>query len=228
MLKKNTLLVRQIGYSRLRLQRRNFKFWNVKCNQRNWESVEEMYTSFKEVFDDCRDASVPKRSFKYNDRRTRPPWLNDKMSEIKKSLNKAKRNFKRRSTQQNHDALRTPEEYKVVEEEQKDLWTNNACDKISYSDTPKEMWESLRTLTSYQDLDGGNVLPLLNDDNQPLQYLTYKENVVFCKPHFSVDSSFIIISLTKISKFQWKKNCMRFSMKQSMMTFMTLQPLTKT
>ena len=91
------------------------------------------------------------------------------MSEIKKRLNKAKRNFKRRSTQQNHDALRTlKEEYKVVEEEQKDLWTNNLCDKISYSDTPKEMWESLRTLTSYQDLDGGNVLPLLNDDNQPV------------------------------------------------------------
>ena len=28
------------------------------------------------------------------------------------------------------------------------------------------MWQNLKTLTSYQDLDGGNVLPLLNEDNQ--------------------------------------------------------------
>ena len=50
-----------------------FKVWNVKCNQRKWESIEEMYSSLKEFFVECRDASVPKRSFKYNDRRTRPP-----------------------------------------------------------------------------------------------------------------------------------------------------------
>ena len=30
------------------------------------------------------------------------------------------------------------------------------------------MWQSLKTLTSYQDLDGGNVLPLLKEDNQPV------------------------------------------------------------
>ena len=28
------------------------------------------------------------------------------------------------------------------------------------------MWDSLKSLTSYQDLDGGNVLPLLNEDSQ--------------------------------------------------------------
>ena len=37
------------------------------------------------------------------------------------------------------------------------------------------------------------------------QYLACKENELFCKPHFSLNSTFIIISLTKISKFQWKK-----------------------
>ncbi|MEW8544970.1 MAG: reverse transcriptase domain-containing protein [Candidatus Thiodiazotropha sp.] len=156
-----------------------FRDWNSKCSQTKWESIEEMYTSFKEVFDECRDASVPKRSFKYNDRRTRPPWWNDKMTEIKKRLNKAKRNFKRRSIPQNYDALQMlEEEFKRVEEEQKDLWTNNLCDKISNSDTPKEMWESLRTLTSYQDLDGGNILPLLNEDNQPVFDLQGKCNIL--------------------------------------------------
>ena len=66
-----------------------------------------MYSSFKEVFDECRDAAVPKRIFKYNDR-SHPPWWNDIMREIKKKLNKAKRDFKRRSIQQNYDMTRIP------------------------------------------------------------------------------------------------------------------------
>ena len=78
-------------------------------------------------------------------------------------------NFKRRSTQQNFDNLKkTEEEYKQEEETQKDSWTDSLCDKISYSDNPKEMWDSVKTLTSYQDLDGGNVLPLLDENNQPV------------------------------------------------------------
>lgn len=158
---------------------KRFKEWNVKSSQTKWESVEEMYTSFKEVLDECRDVSVPKRMFKYNDRRTRPPWWNDNMTEIKKKLNKAKRSFKRRSTQQNYDLLRsTEDEYTRVEEEQKDSWTNSLCDKISNSETPKEMWDSLKTLTTYQDLDGGNILPLLNEDNQPIFDLQGKCNIL--------------------------------------------------
>ena len=91
------------------------------------------------------------------------------MREAKKKLNKAKRDFKRRSTQQNFDNLKkTEEEYKQQEETQKDSWTVSLCDKISYSDNPKEMWDSVKTLTSYQDLDGGNVLPLLDENNQPV------------------------------------------------------------
>ena len=148
---------------------KRFKEWNETADGNKWESVEEMYSSFKTVFDKCRDAAVPKRTFKYNDRRSHPPWWNDVMREIKKKLNKAKRDFKRRSTQQNYDKLKeTENEYNREEEVQKDSWTDSLCDKISKSDNPKDMWQSLKTLTSYQDLDGGNVLPLLNEDNQPV------------------------------------------------------------
>ena len=69
------------------------------------------------------------------------------MREIKKKLNKAKRDFKRRSTQQNYDKLKEAEnEYKREEEVQKDSWTDSLCEKISKSDNPKDMWQSLKTL----------------------------------------------------------------------------------
>ena len=91
------------------------------------------------------------------------------MREVKKKLNKAKRDFKRQSTQQNYDQLKAAEDkYKREEETQKDSWTDSVCDKISNSDNPKEMWDSLKSFTSYQDLDRGNVLSHLNEDNQPV------------------------------------------------------------
>ena len=53
------------------------------------------------------------------------------------------------------------------------------------------MWESLRTLTSYQDSDGGNVLPLLNDENQPVFGLQEKgiilQTTFFSEQHLHHD-----------------------------------------
>ena len=72
-----------------KITEKRFKEWNETADRKKWESVEEMYSSFKTVFDECRDAAVPKRTFKYNDRWSYPPWLNDVMREIKKKLNRA-------------------------------------------------------------------------------------------------------------------------------------------
>ena len=156
-----------------------FRDWNAAADRRKWKAAEEMYISFKETFDECRDAAVPKRTFKYNDRRTHPPLWNDNMREAKKKLNKAKRDFKRRSTQQNFDNLKkTEEEYKQEEETQKDSWTDSLFDKISYNDNPKEMWDSVKTLTSYQDL-----MKITN------LYLIYRVSVTFCKIHSSVENT---------------------------------------
>ena len=47
--------------------------WNIAADKKKWKSAEEMYSSLKKVFDECRDATVPKHTFKYNDRRTHPP-----------------------------------------------------------------------------------------------------------------------------------------------------------
>ena len=146
-----------------------FRKWNSLCEQTDWESVEDMYASFKTVFDECRDKSVPKRSVKSVNRRKKPPWWNERMNEVKKCLNKAKRTYKRHSTEGNFIALQSIEtEFKKAEEEEKDKWVKILCDKITYSSTPKEMWDSFKSLTSYQDLDGGNVLPLLDRDNNPV------------------------------------------------------------
>ena len=150
-----------------------------------------------------------------------PPWWNDAMSEIKKKLNKAKRNFKRRSNQQNYDSLKSvEEEYKRTEEEQKDLWTDALCDKISNGYSPKEMWDSLRTLTSYQDLDGGNILSLLNDSNQPVFDLPGKCSIL--KIPSSVENIYKPIILIMILKFPYKK----LLLGRIIPIFMTVQVLT--
>ena len=153
----------------------SFARWNSLCERTEWESVEEMYLSFKGVFDECRDKSVPKRNVKSVNRRQKPPWLNEKMSEIKKKLNNSKRSHKRRSTQRNFEILESVEaEFKVAVEEEKNKWVEMLCDKITYSSTTKEMWDTFKTLTSYQDLDGGNILPLLDKDNNPVFELEQK------------------------------------------------------
>ena len=152
-----------------------FGNWNSENEHTEWDSVEDMYISFKAVFDECREKSVPKRNIQNVNRRQKPPWWNDRMTELKKRLNKAKRTYKRRSTQNNFKEVETIEsEFKVAEEEEKDLWMESLCEKITYSSTPKEMWDTFKTLTSYQDLDGGNILPLLDKDNNPVFDLEQK------------------------------------------------------
>ena len=90
-----------------------FRDRNIAADKKKWKSVEEMYSSFKEVFDECRDAtgrnvhlSIMIGGHTHHGgmtvwekfRRTHPPWWNDSMREVKKKLNKAKRDFNRRST----------------------------------------------------------------------------------------------------------------------------------
>ena len=115
-----------------------FRKWNSLCEQTDCESVEDMYASFKTVFDECRDKSVPKRSVKSVNRRKKPPWWNERMNEVIKSLNKAKRTYKRRSTEGNFIALQSIEtEIKKSEQEEKDKWVKILCDK-SHTAAPQK------------------------------------------------------------------------------------------
>ena len=86
------------------------------------------------------------------------------------------------------------------------------CDKIMYSSTPKEMWDTFKTLTSYQDLDGGNILPLLDKDNNHVFDLEQKcqilQDTFFSGSHLSennFDENFkeeIELELSKIRSQQ--------------------------
>ena len=77
-----------------------------------------------------------KRSVKSVNRRKTKTWWNERMNEIKKCLNKAKRTYKRRSTEGNFIALQAIEtEFKKSEEEENDKWVKILCDKITYSST---------------------------------------------------------------------------------------------
>ena len=134
------------------------------------------------------------------------------MSEIKKCLNKAKMTYKRRSTEGNLNALQSIEtELEKAEKEEKDKWMKILCDKITYSSTPKEMWDSFKSLTSYQNLDGGNIFPLLFRDN-PVFELEQKckilQGVFFSGNHLSendFDEKFKTEIETELSGIRQKK-----------------------
>ena len=59
--------------------------------------MDEMADSFMDVYAECMIEAVPKKEIKVHSRRTKPPWWNDKVSEAKHDLNKAKKGFRRRS-----------------------------------------------------------------------------------------------------------------------------------
>ena len=91
------------------------------------------------------------------------------MQDIKHELNTAKKSYKRRSTPQNLLKLREIEiKYEETTEQQKEVWIDSLCNKLSRTKSQKELWDSFKSLTSYQDLDGGNVLPLYDQDNNPI------------------------------------------------------------
>ena len=191
----------------------SFGDWNSVCEHTEWESIEEMYSSFKKVFDECHENSVPKRNVQNDNRRRKPPWWNDRMTEIKKRLNNAKRTYKRRSTQSNFETIESVEsEFKVAEEEEKDKWVESLCDKITYSGSPKEMWDTFKSLTSYQDQDGGNILPLLDKDNNPVFELEQKcqilQDTFFSGSHLSdndFDDTFKVEIETELSDIRDKE-----------------------
>ena len=70
---------------------KRFKVWNESDSRFN--SVDEMAYSFMEVYTECMIEAVPKKEIKVHSRRTKLPWWNDKVSEAKHDLNKAKKRF---------------------------------------------------------------------------------------------------------------------------------------
>ena len=115
------------------------------------------------------------------------------MQDIKHQLNTAKKSYKRRSTPQNFLQLREIEKnYEEKAEEQKEVWIGSLCKKLSRTKSLKELWDSFRSLTSYQDLDGGNVLPLFDRDNKPIFEIQEKclllQETFFNGKHLNNDS----------------------------------------
>ena len=52
----------------------SFEKWNSLSDLTEWISVEDIYASFKTIFDDCREKCVPKRNVQNVIRRKKPPW----------------------------------------------------------------------------------------------------------------------------------------------------------
>jgi ribonuclease HI len=145
-----------------------FATWNTENAAREWVSVEDIYTSFNLVFNKCRDKSVPKKLVSCSRRRLAPPWMTDAVKEARHGYNVAKKGFKRRATdQQLHKLLESKRRRDEAEEEAKKQWVDGVCDKMTSTKDSKELWDCFRSLTSYQNLDGCDVLPLLDEQNVP-------------------------------------------------------------
>ena len=100
--------------------------------------------------------AVPKKEIKKTNRRKKPPWWSEKVSESKQELNKAKKDFRRRRTPANFQRIKLSEEaFDKISAEAKTEWTQQLCDKITYAGSSKEMWENFNSLTTYQDHSGG-------------------------------------------------------------------------
>ena len=155
---------------------KRFKVWNESDSRFN--SVDEMADSFMDVYTECMIEAVPKKEIKVHSRRTKPPWWNDKVSEAKHDLNKAKKGFRRISTPENFEVLKNSEDaFDEAAEEAKATWTQVLCGKISFANSAKEMWESLNKLTSYQEYNSGGVLPLKM--KKEMQYLIEEKSVPY-------------------------------------------------
>ena len=81
-----------------------FKVWNESGVL--YKSVDEMAGSFMEVYTECMIKVVSKKDIQVQNRRHKPPWWTDKVSEAKQELNKTKKSFRRRSTLENFEFLK--------------------------------------------------------------------------------------------------------------------------
>ena len=153
---------------------------------------------FMDIYTECMVEAVPRIELKSQNRRKKTPWWNKDVANAKCKVNKAKKSFRRRRTPYNFENLKNCENaLEEVKENAKAEWTKVVCDKITYASSSKEMWESFNTLTSYQDYNGGGVIPLLDDDGSPVFNREDKclilENVFFGGRHLnncSFDESF--------------------------------------
>ena len=111
--------------------------------------------------------AVPKKESRIQNRRKKPPQWNNKVTEAKNELNKAKKSFRRRSTPDNFEILKNTEDaFDRAAEEAKVAWTQVLCSKILFASSGKEMWESLNKLTTYQEYNSGGVLPLKDEEGK--------------------------------------------------------------
>ncbi len=76
---------------------------------KRWSDVNEMTSSFMEVYEKCLVASIPKKEVKLNNRRSKPHWWNEELSEAKCKWNVAEKSFKRRQTPINLQMLKEKE-----------------------------------------------------------------------------------------------------------------------
>ena len=122
-----------------------------------------------DVYTECMTEAVPRIEVKSQKQRKKPPWWNNDVANAKCEVNKAKKSFRRRRTPINFETLIKCEDIlESVTENAKTEWTELICDRITYASSSKEMWENFNKLTSYEDYNRGGVLPLLDENENPI------------------------------------------------------------
>ena len=116
-------IVRKADYSLWReCTEERFKQWNNSGIK--YKSVDEMAEAFMDIYTECMIEAVSKKEIKKTNRRKKPPWWSDRVSESKQELNRAQKDFRRRRTPANFQILKSSEEaFEKVMADAKTEWT---------------------------------------------------------------------------------------------------------
>ena len=174
----NIVSDQQANTYKYQLQKTDWELWDTTTREQfnEWiteqsgdTSVDGMYQSFLDKFEQCVDDCVPQTKYNPNYRRKTPPWMDDNVKKKKNDLNVAKKHFKRRQTPQLLQELKTKEEeYTTSCTEAKSIWVEDTCRSIDSCSNPKEKWRAFHKLTTYEETDGGIVLPMLDENKTPI------------------------------------------------------------
>ena len=126
-------------------------------------NIAENYRKFEDALQICMNKCIPKVKRINNTPHQYPLWWNEKVKEVKKSLNRGQRKFRNKSTPENYKELVSLEEqFEEVKIEAQHEWSENLCEKKAKS--IKDKWSAFKKVTKKK--TENLILPLEDGTNK--------------------------------------------------------------
>ena len=158
------------------------EYWNIKkCNWPMWleetedifshlnfdtnNNIEENYRKFEDALQIGMNRCIPKVKRISKTPHQYPPWWNEKVKEVNKSLKRCQRKFRNKSTPENYKELVSLEEQsEEVKIEAQIEWSENLCEKIGEAKSIKDKWSAFKKVTKRK--TENLILPLEDGTNK--------------------------------------------------------------